>query len=70
MKSKSQRWVEAGKVLAEDPTARVSCPRCENSTLEVEDVRNPNTLEELERIMSCGECGAMNVLRLRRPAKT
>jgi hypothetical protein len=32
----------------------------------VEDVPNPNAPEELERIMRCPRCGAMNALRLRR----
>jgi DNA-directed RNA polymerase subunit M/transcription elongation factor TFIIS len=69
MTAETKRWIEAGKVLAEDPAARVSCPKCEDSTLEVEDVRNPNAPEELERIMRCGKCGAMNALRLRRPSE-
>jgi DNA-directed RNA polymerase subunit M/transcription elongation factor TFIIS len=70
MTAETTQWVEAGKLLAEDPNARVLCPKCDDSTLEVEDVRNPNAPEELERIMRCAKCGAMNALRLRRPAET
>lgn len=67
MATEIQRWIEVGKLLAEDPAARVTCPRCQDSSLEVEDVRNPNDPDELERIMRCRKCGAMNILRLRRP---
>lgn len=60
-----QRWIEAGKVLAQDPTARILCPKCQSEYLEVVDIRNPANPDELERIMRCPVCGAMNVLRLR-----
>ena len=29
MSSKSQRWIEAGKILAENPKGKVLCPECE-----------------------------------------
>jgi len=67
MTHERQRWIEAGKTLAASPLTQVPCPRCEDSCLEIQDVRSPNAPEELERIMRCPKCGAVNVLRLRRP---
>ena len=67
MNDETQKWIDAGKLIAEDPRARVLCPRFGDSYLEVQDVRNPRNPEELERIMKCPKCGAMNVLRLQRP---
>jgi phage FluMu protein Com len=68
MDGETQRWIEAGKAIAADPNARVKCPRCEDDLLVVQDVSNPRAPDELERIMKCPKCGAMNVLRLRRPS--
>lgn len=68
MGTEATRWIDAGTRLAKDPSAQVLCPRCARDYLLVEDERNPSDNEELERIMRCKNCGAMNVLRLRRPA--
>lgn len=64
--NESKRWIAAGKLLADNPNAQLRCPRCEFSTLEVENVINPDNPEELERILRCAKCGAKNALRLRR----
>ena len=69
MNAETHRWIEAGKAIATDRNAKVRCPRYEDDFLLVEDVRNPRAPDELERIMKCPKCGAMNVLRLRRPAE-
>ena len=64
----AKRWIEAGKVLAVDATAIVSCPVCGQSHLHVEDVRGKEDSSVIERIMRCPSCGAMNTLRLVRLA--
>jgi phage FluMu protein Com len=69
MSAETQRWIEAGKAIALDSNAKVKCPRFEDDFLLVEDVRNPQSPDELERIMKCPRCGAMNVLRLRRTSE-
>ena len=69
MATETQRWIEAGKLIAKDRLARVLCPRFEHAYLEVEDIPNPADPEELERIMKCPECGATNALRIRRRAE-
>jgi DNA-directed RNA polymerase subunit RPC12/RpoP len=63
----SRRWVEAGKILAADPSAKVRCPQCGGGVLEVEDVGNPVNSDEFERYLRCPICGARNVLRMRHP---
>ncbi|MCQ1528818.1 hypothetical protein [Lutispora saccharofermentans] len=64
--SKTQKWIEAGKLIAENPDAKILCPECEQNNLEVKDIRNDNNVSELERIMYCSNCGARNILRLKR----
>jgi Fe-S cluster assembly scaffold protein SufB len=56
------RWIEAGKIIATDPGAKVLCPVCQKVFLQVTDVRNEKNLSELERHMICEECGAYNSL--------
>ena len=60
-------WIEAGKLIAENPAALVSCPVCASSNLSVTDYRRAETSPELEREMCCPSCGARNFLRLVRP---
>lgn len=67
MSIETERWINAGKFLADDPHAQVLCPKCEDALLEVQDVRNPRNPDELERILKCPRCGTTNILRLRRP---
>lgn len=63
----AMRWIEAGKVLAQDASAKVLCPVCQAVVLEITDVRNESNPIELERHMICKACGARNSLRLARP---
>lgn len=63
-----KRWIEAGKVLAQDANAQVPCPVCQSEMLKVSDVINESSPTELERHMICSACGAHNSLRLVRPA--
>lgn len=63
----TKRWIEAGKVLAQDANAQVLCPVCQADTLKVADVRSEINPTELERHMKCSACGAHNSLRLVRP---
>lgn len=63
----TKRWIEAGKVLAQDPSIPVLCPVCQAETLKITDERNEANPSELERQMNCSACGAHNSLRLVRP---
>lgn len=65
--SETQRWIEAGKLLAQDPSAHVPCPRGDDGYLVVEDVRPASSPDVVERIMTCSRCGARNALRMLRP---
>lgn len=62
----TQKWIDAGKILANYPEEKVLCPQCGQNYLNVQDVRNENNPLELERIMCCTSCGAKNILRLKR----
>jgi len=62
---KTQKWIEAGKLIAENPDAKILCPECKRDNLEVKDIKNEDNIAELERIMYCPKCGAGNILRLK-----
>lgn len=63
----AKNWIEAGKLATGNPESKVLCPVCENSFLQITDVRNEKNFSEIERHMFCNECRAYNALRLFRP---
>lgn len=58
----SQRWIEAGRILAADPTAQVPCPRCQAATLSAID--QPIDARHIERHLRCPACGANSSVRM------
>jgi C4-type Zn-finger protein len=67
MRNVTLLWIEAGKLLADNPAALVSCPVCAKDHLHVKDSRSAENPNVVEREMSCSSCGARNYLRLVRP---
>ncbi|HVE87343.1 MAG TPA: hypothetical protein VND93_31015 [Myxococcales bacterium] len=63
-----RRWIEAGKILAQDPAARVRCPEKGDGMLTVHDEVFANNPKMLERHLVCDACGARNVIRMRAPS--
>lgn len=61
------RWIEAGKLLADNPGVLVACPECGNANLCVVDHRSQDAPAVVERELRCPSCGARNFLRLLRP---
>lgn len=61
-------WIEAGKMLADNPDASVPCPVCGKKNLRVTDIRSAENPSVIEREMFCPSCGARNYLRLIRPS--
>jgi len=66
MTTEAERWIEAGKILAVDPKATVSCPRCQDANIAITDISMQGDPGFIERHMQCPKCGAYNALRLRR----
>ena len=60
-------WINAGKLLANDPTLQVLCPECKIHYLVVQDVRSEEDTTVMERQLICRFCGAHNYLRMIRP---
>ena len=63
----ARKWLEAGRVLAADPSKVVRCPEQDDGVLRVHDEvfgANPTIME---RYLICEVCGARNVLRLHVP---
>jgi hypothetical protein len=59
-----KKWVEAGKALAIDSSARIRCPERDDGVLQVRDVPTPDGTM-MERYMTCDTCGAQNVILMR-----
>jgi len=66
MTDETRRWTEAGKVLAADAQAQVSCPRCGLTALVVTDASPPDDPSLIERHLRCPCCGAYNSILLHR----
>jgi hypothetical protein len=58
-------WPEAGKILAEDPTAKVRCPRNADDYLMVIDASSAEDAMLIERHLRCPTCGAYNAIRIK-----
>ena len=56
----SQRWIEAGIAIGNDPKASIPCPRCRKEFLDVVDIYIDS--KRSERRMRCPHCGAQNFL--------
>jgi hypothetical protein len=66
MKTEIQRWIEAGKILSQNPRAKVLCPKNQDAELVVTDQSPLDDSTLVERHMRCPNCGAYNSIRLRR----
>ena len=59
------KWIEAGKVLSENPRAIVRCPERDDGVLLVHDEAAPDG-SAIERYLFCKGCGARNIILIRR----
>lgn len=64
----ARRWIEAARIFAEDPAAKVRCPENDDAILQSEDVASEKDPSLVERYLVCPACGARNVIRLRAPS--
>jgi len=62
----TRRWIDAGKIIAESAKAEVICPVCQSAVLKIWDVSSDCNEALFERHMFCENCGAYNILRLKR----
>lgn len=63
----ARKWLDAGKILAADPSKAVRCPERDDGVLLVHDEVFKADPKIMERYLICETCGARNVLRLRVP---
>ena len=61
-----KEWIDAAKLLAEDPTKSVICPECKTHIIEVVDVDSPNNPSDIERYLTCPHCKLRTILRMKR----
>ena len=66
MKDTTKRWLEAAKILCEDPNQSVRCPECNESDLTVKDVESGSIVE---RHLICPKCNKYNAMRMSKPVK-
>ncbi|AFE03231.1 hypothetical protein COCOR_00041 [Corallococcus coralloides DSM 2259] len=58
----SKAWIQAGKLLAENPAAQVRCPEKGDGFLTVHDEAISGQPTRFERYLVCDVCGARNVM--------
>ena len=63
--SKARNWVEAAKILAEDPSAVVRYPESDDGPLVAHDQVFKGDPTMMERTLRGAKCGAWNVIRMR-----
>jgi transcription elongation factor Elf1 len=61
-----KRWIDAGRILAENPKELVRCPACLSDNLIIADVEIETNQNRIERHMGCKTCGAKNALLITR----
>ena len=57
----TRAWIEAGKLVSTDPSARIACPSCGRGVLIVSDELLPDGAH-VDRWMRCNACGIANAL--------
>lgn len=60
----TKRWIQAAKILAEDPETEVACPNC-GGKIETRDVPWSGDPSQFERYLVCPYCGTVEVIRMR-----
>jgi len=66
----AKKWVEAAKILAENPRAIVRCPERDDGDLIIHDQASSEDPTMIKRYLVCGTCGARNVIRMRAKGKS
>ena len=61
-KARSRKWVEISRILESEPDAKITCPECAESTIEVTDVPFPKQPQRIDRYLICPRCTASVVL--------
>ncbi|WP_336774764.1 hypothetical protein [Paenibacillus sp. MMO-58] len=61
-----KEWIDAAKLLANNPNLSTKCPDCGNYILEVVDVDSPLNAVDFERYVTCPQCKAQAVLKMKR----
>lgn len=63
MTEQAKRWIEAAKILAENPDKKVKCPECRKGFLIIKDeIVQP--LNKMDRYLVCDICGKWNVITM------
>lgn len=60
--STRQPWIDAAKILIENPDSKVSCPECKDGILRVEDTEFGN--DKIDRYLICDFCNHYNVITM------
>lgn len=61
-----KEWIDAAKLLAENPTIPVICPECRTRIIEVVEVDSPTNPLDIERYLTCPHCKVKTILRMKR----
>ena len=58
------KWIDAGIILGNNPTAKVTCPECNHNYLDVSDVYIAGE-KSFERFLVCPRCKERSILRMK-----
>lgn len=63
MTEQTKKWIEAAKILAENPNEKVTCPECAKGNLIVKD-EVAEALNKMDSYLICNNCGKWNVISM------
>jgi formate dehydrogenase maturation protein FdhE len=63
MNNINKGWIDAAKILSENPSAKVLCPVCKIGELNVKD-EIVISEKKIDRYLICNTCGKWNVLTI------
>lgn len=67
MKEQTRRWLDAAKILMEEPDRKILCSECEIGYLIVKDVPIIDREKMIDRYLMCNHCGKWNEMTMELP---
>jgi hypothetical protein len=64
MKEQTKNWIDAARILMEEPQLKVPCPECGRGRLVVKDEIIPRREKMIDRYLICDNCGRWNVITM------
>ena len=66
MNNANKGWLEAAKIFATNPHAKITCPECNVGEIVIKDEISKDQ-KKLDRYLVCNSCGKWNVITMSLP---